>query len=46
MQQYYDKGDIQLYLGDCIEILEKTAPELVDMIFADPPKEGKKKYRF
>ena len=37
MQQYYDKGDIQLYLGDCIEILEKAAPESVDMIFADPP---------
>lgn len=32
MQQYYDKGDIQLYLGDCIEILEKAAPESVDMI--------------
>ena len=32
-----DKGDIQLYLGDCIEILEKAAPESVDMIFADPP---------
>ena len=42
MQQYYEKGDIQLYLDDCIEILEKTAPESVDMIFADPPKEGKK----
>ena len=37
MQQYYEKGDIQLYLGDCIEILEKAAPESVDMIFADPP---------
>ncbi len=37
MQQYYDKGDIQLYLGDCIEILENAAPESVDMIFADPP---------
>ena len=37
MQLYYDKGDIQLYLGDCIEILEKAAPESVDMIFADPP---------
>ena len=37
MLKYYDKGDIQLYLGDCIEILEKAAPESVDMIFADPP---------
>ena len=37
MQQYYDKGDIQLYSGDCIEILEKATPESVDMIFADPP---------
>lgn len=37
MQQYYDKRDIQLYLGNCIEILEKAAPESVDMIFADPP---------
>ena len=37
MLKYYDKEDIQLYLGDCIEILEKAAPESVDMIFADPP---------
>lgn len=34
MQQYYDKEDIQLYLGDCIEILEKATPESVDMVFA------------
>ncbi len=37
MLEYYEKDNIQLFLGDCIEILEKAAPESVDMIFADPP---------
>ena len=37
MQKYYEKKDIKLFLGDCIEILEKATPDSVDMIFADPP---------
>ena len=37
MLKYYEKDNIQLFLGDCIEILEKATPESVDMIFADPP---------
>ena len=37
MQQYYQKEDVQLFLGDCIETLNKATPESVDMIFADPP---------
>ena len=37
MQKYYEKEDIQLFLGDCIEILNKATPESIDMIFADPP---------
>ena len=37
MQNVYEKDDITLFLGDCIEILNKAAPESVDMIFADPP---------
>ena len=37
MQKVYDKDDVTLFQGDCIEILNKAAPESVDMIFADPP---------
>lgn len=37
MQKYYEKDNIRLFLGDCIELLEKISPESVDMIFADPP---------
>lgn len=37
MQRYYDTDDLKLFLGDCVEILEKAAPESADMIFADPP---------
>lgn len=37
MQKYYEKQDIRLFLGDCIEILDKSTPESIDMIFADPP---------
>lgn len=37
MLKHYEKDNIQLFLGDCIEILEKATPESVDMIFADPP---------
>lgn len=37
MVKYYEKGDIQLFQGDCIDILEQAIPDYVDMIFADPP---------
>ena len=37
MQKVYDKDDITLFQGNCIEILNKAASESVDMIFADPP---------
>lgn len=37
VQRYYDKLDIQLYLDDCIEILEKATQESINMMFADPP---------
>lgn len=37
MHKYYKHNNIQLFLGDCIEILEKATPESIDMIFADPP---------
>lgn len=37
MLRYYKKDNIQLFLGNCIDILEKATPESVDMIFADPP---------
>ena len=37
MQKFYQNGDFKLFWGDCIELLENTTPEFVDMIFADPP---------
>ena len=37
MQKVYENGDITLFRGNCIEILNKATPESVDMIFADPP---------
>ena len=37
MQKVYEKDNIKLFLGDCIEILNRATPESVDMIFADPP---------
>ncbi|PAF43043.1 site-specific DNA-methyltransferase [Helicobacter sp. 11S03491-1] len=37
MQTYYEKKDLKLFLGDCIETLEKITPETIDMIFVDPP---------
>ncbi len=37
MKKYYKKEDITLFLGDCIEILNKATPNSIDMIFADPP---------
>ena len=37
MQKYYEKENIRLFLGDCVEILNKATPESVDMVFADPP---------
>ena len=37
MRKYYEKDNIQLILGDCIDVLDKITPESIDMIFADPP---------
>ena len=37
MQKFYEKDDITLFQGDCIEILNRATPESIDMIFADPP---------
>lgn len=37
MQKYYQKCDITLFQGNCIDILNRATPESVDMIFADPP---------
>ena len=37
MQKYYGKGNIQLFCGNSLEILDNLDKESVDMIFADPP---------
>lgn len=37
MKKIYEKDDITLFQGDCVDILNKATPESVDMIFADPP---------
>lgn len=37
MQKFYEKDDITLFQGNCIEILNRATPESIDMIFADPP---------
>lgn len=33
MQKYYERENFKLFLGDCVEILQKATPESVDMIF-------------
>lgn len=35
MKPYYDKGDIQIYLGDCRDVLPQLEP--VDLCLTDPP---------
>ena len=37
MQKFYEKDDITLFQGNCIDILNKATSESIDMIFADPP---------
>lgn len=37
MKKYYEKDNIRLFLGDCVDILNKATSESVNMIFADPP---------
>ena len=37
MQRYYEKGNVQLFCGNNLEILDNLEKESVDMIFADPP---------
>jgi len=34
---FYKSKNVQLYLGDCLKILEELPENSVDMIFADPP---------
>lgn len=35
MQKYYERENFKLFLGDCVEILQKATPESIDMIFAE-----------
>ena len=35
--KYFDKRNVELYFGNCIDILNRANTETVDMIFADPP---------
>ncbi|ADG94635.1 DNA methylase N-4/N-6 domain protein [Arcobacter nitrofigilis DSM 7299] len=34
---YYENNNVNLYYGNCIEILKKIKKDSIDMIFADPP---------
>lgn len=37
MKKYYDRNCVKLFLGDCVDILNRATECSVDMIFADPP---------
>jgi site-specific DNA-methyltransferase (adenine-specific) len=37
IEPIFKQRNVQLYLGDCLKVLESMSPESVDMIFADPP---------
>jgi len=37
MTPYYDHGGIQIFLGDCREILPTLEPESVTLLWTDPP---------
>lgn len=35
--KYFEKDDVTLYHGNCLDILNRANEETIDMIFADPP---------
>ena len=37
IKPYYDHKGIQIYLGDCLEIMPELSDESIDMILADSP---------
>lgn len=37
MEKYYEKKNLRLILGNCLEVLEEVPENTFDMIFADPP---------
>ena len=37
MKPYFEQDGIQLFLGDCRDVLPRLAPESVDLIVTDPP---------
>lgn len=37
MQKYYEKKNLKLFLGNCLEVLNQIPENTFDMIFADPP---------
>src|SRR3990167_11096188 len=39
IEPYYseDNGNIQIYLGDCLEIMSTITDKSIDMILVDPP---------
>ncbi|QCE34426.1 site-specific DNA-methyltransferase [Acetobacteraceae bacterium] len=36
-EPYYTSETVRLYLGDCLELLERLDANSVDLVFADPP---------
>lgn len=37
VEPYYQTEAVELYKGDCLELLPQMEPETFDMVFADPP---------
>jgi DNA modification methylase len=41
---YYDDGQIQIWLGDCLDVLPHLAPGCADLVLTDPPYNYRKDY--
>jgi len=37
MEAYYNKNGIEIYNGDCLEILKQFEPESIDCVMTSPP---------
>ena len=46
MKPYYDKDGIQIFLGDCLEIMPQFPDKRFDLILTDPPYNISKKNNF
>jgi len=44
MKPYYEEPNIQIYLGDCLEVMKELPDKSVDLVLTSPPYDNLRTY--